>query len=111
MVPDPLQTDSIQWLAGELRPPEQSSFRSVPQNRTDSAVNAWSFSPSASGELRVAEYRAFSVGRDGHFFNCEPLICTDDAEAIVLASRLVGIHDVELWRGDRLVIRLTRTTD
>jgi hypothetical protein len=61
--------------------------------------------------LRVAEYRAFSVGRDGLFFNCEPLICADDAEAIVLASRLVGIRDVELWSGDRLVIRLTRTTD
>jgi hypothetical protein len=110
-VPDPLQTDSIQWLAGELRPPEQSSFRSVPQNRTDSAVNAWSFSPSASGDYGWQSIVHFPSGATGFFFNCEPLICADDAEAIVLASRLVGIRDVELWSGDRLVIRLTRTTD
>jgi hypothetical protein len=54
----------------------------------------------------VAEYRAFTVGRDGHFSGCESLICADDAEAIVLAGRLVGIHDVELWSGERLVTRL-----
>ena len=59
----------------------------------------------------MVEYRAFSVGRDGHFLGFEPLICVDDAEAIAQAKRLAGIHDVELWSGDRLVIRLTRTTD
>jgi hypothetical protein len=62
--------------------------------------------PSAGGDYGVAEYRAFTVGRDGHFLGFEPLICADDAEAIAQAKHLVGIHDVELWSGDRLVIRL-----
>ena len=56
--------------------------------------------------LRVTEYRAFTVGSDGHFTGYEPLICADDAEAIELAKRLVVSHDVELWSGDRFVIRL-----
>jgi hypothetical protein len=54
----------------------------------------------------VIEYRAFTVGSDGHFTGFEPLICTDDAEAIEQAKRLVVGCDVELWSGDRLVIRL-----
>jgi hypothetical protein len=74
-------------------------------------VNAWSFKSIRSGGYGVAEYRAFTVGRDGHFLGFEPLICVDDAEAVLQAKRLVGIHDVELWSGDRLVIRLTRMTD
>jgi hypothetical protein len=54
----------------------------------------------------VAEYRAYVVGRDGHFIGFEPLVCADDAEATEKAERLVDGHDVELWNGDRLVIRL-----
>ena len=54
----------------------------------------------------MIEYRAFIVGSDGHFTGFEPLICADDAEAIEQAKRLVVSHDVELWSGDRLVIRL-----
>jgi hypothetical protein len=54
----------------------------------------------------VADYRAFTVGSDGHFIGFEPLICADDAEAIERAERLVDRQDVELWCGDRLVIRL-----
>jgi hypothetical protein len=58
------------------------------------------------GTFGVAEYRAYTVGRDGHFIGSEPLICDDDAEAIERAKRLVDGHDVELWSGVRLVIRL-----
>jgi hypothetical protein len=54
----------------------------------------------------VAEYRAYTVGHDGHFTGFEPLVCADDAEAIDKAKRLVDGHDVELWSGDRLVVRL-----
>jgi hypothetical protein len=54
----------------------------------------------------VIEYRAFIVGSDGHFAGFEPLICANDAEAIAKAKRLVINHDVELWSGARLVIRL-----
>jgi hypothetical protein len=54
----------------------------------------------------MPEYRAFVVGTDEHFIGFEPLICRDDAEAITRAQRLVDGHDVELWSGERLVIRL-----
>jgi hypothetical protein len=40
----------------------------------------------------------------------EALICADDAEAIAKAMRLVDFHDVELWSGERFVIRLKATT-
>jgi hypothetical protein len=59
----------------------------------------------------VAEYRAYTVGHDGHFIGFEPLICADDAEAIEKAKRLVDGHDIELWSGVRIVIRLEHDTD
>jgi hypothetical protein len=52
------------------------------------------------------EYRAYTVGSDGHFMGFEPLTCTDDAEAIGKTKWLVHDHDIELWCGTRLVIRL-----
>jgi hypothetical protein len=58
----------------------------------------------------MAEYRAYTVGADEHFVGFEPLNCRDDAEAIEKAKRLVDGHDVELWSGTRLVIRLSRTS-
>jgi hypothetical protein len=54
----------------------------------------------------VADYRAFTVGPDGHFTGFKPLICADDAEAIEQATQLVDDHDIELWSGDRMVIRI-----
>lgn len=54
----------------------------------------------------MKEYRAFIVGRDGHFIGFKPLVCQDDSEAIEKAKPLVDGHDIELWSGDRLVIRL-----
>jgi hypothetical protein len=65
------------------------------------------YGASASGGYRVADYRAFTVGPDGHFKDFKPLICAGDAEAIAQAKRLVEGYDVELWSGDRLVIRLS----
>jgi hypothetical protein len=55
----------------------------------------------------MPEYRAYIVGHDGHFTGFEPLVCADDAEAIEKAKRLINIHDVELWSGERLVTRLS----
>jgi hypothetical protein len=54
----------------------------------------------------VAEYRVYTVGSDGHFSGFEPLICADDTEAIEKAKRLVNGQDIEIWSGDRFVIRL-----
>ena len=55
----------------------------------------------------MPEYRAYVVGEDEHFVGFEPMICRDDAEAILKAGRLVDDHDIELWSGERLVVRLS----
>jgi allophanate hydrolase subunit 1 len=56
----------------------------------------------------VTEYRAYSVGIDGHFTGCAPLTCANDAEAIARARMLVDdFHAAELWTGARLVERLS----
>jgi hypothetical protein len=54
----------------------------------------------------VQEYRAYFVGRDGHFNGFEPIVCADDSAAIEKARRLVNRHGIELWSGARLVVRL-----
>jgi hypothetical protein len=65
-------------------------------------------SPQLGGDLRVAEYRAYFIGDDGHFIGFEPMICRDDSEAVtkVKAQRLVEGHDVEIWSRERFVVRL-----
>jgi hypothetical protein len=54
----------------------------------------------------MAEYRAYLVGVDGRFIGFEPIVCADDTEATEKAQRLVDGHDIELWSGTRLVVRL-----
>ena len=56
----------------------------------------------------MGEYRAYTVGDDGHFMSFEPLICVDDAEAIERTKRLIDGRDIELWSGERLVIQISR---
>jgi hypothetical protein len=65
---------------------------------------------SGSGGYGVVEYRAYLVDHDGHFVSLEPMVCTDDAEAIKKAQRLVDRFAVELWSGERFVIRLEAKT-
>jgi hypothetical protein len=57
--------------------------------------------------LGMAEYRAYTVGSDGHFVGYEPMVCESDSEAIEKAKRLVIGHDVELWSGDRFVVLIS----
>ena len=54
----------------------------------------------------MAEYRAYIVGDDDHFLGFEEMVCRDDGEAVAKAKRLLDDHDIEVWSGDRLVIRL-----
>jgi hypothetical protein len=54
----------------------------------------------------MAEYRAYLVDSDGHFYDVVPLICADDAEAMEKAKPLAVGHDVELWQLDRKVATL-----
>jgi hypothetical protein len=55
---------------------------------------------------RVIEYRAYVVGSDGHFVKFVGLSCSDDAEAIEQAWRLIERDVIELWSGDRFIVRL-----
>jgi hypothetical protein len=55
----------------------------------------------------VTDYRAYTVGDDGHFDGVEPLNCTNDDDAVAKATALLGGHDIELWSGARLVVRFT----
>jgi hypothetical protein len=57
-------------------------------------------------DFSMAEYRAYLVGHDGHFVSFEGFASLDDGEAITKAKRLVDGHDVELWSGERFIIRL-----
>jgi hypothetical protein len=54
----------------------------------------------------MAEYRAYLVDSDGHFYDVVPLICVDDAEAMEKAKPLAVGHDVELWQLDRKIATL-----
>ncbi len=51
----------------------------------------------------MAEYRAYLVRDDGHFFRVIDLDCADDAAAKECARQFVDGHDVELWQLDRKV--------
>jgi hypothetical protein len=69
------------------------------------------FQTSVVGKVGMVEYRAYTIGIEGHVVGFKALVCADDAEAINQAKRLVDEHDIELWSGARFVIRLTRATD
>jgi hypothetical protein len=56
----------------------------------------------------MTEYRAYVVGTDGHFQSCRAFKCADDSEAVTWAKQLVDGHDVELWSGERFIVRLDR---
>jgi hypothetical protein len=69
----------------------------------------------APGEPRIFrrtlfEYRAYSVGSDGHFKQCDEMICRDDSEAVAKAKRIISDSDIEIWNRNRFVIRLVRTS-
>jgi hypothetical protein len=57
------------------------------------------------------DYRVYFVGSDGHFVRFVGLSCSDDAEAIEQAGRLVEDQDLELWSGERFIIRLLKKPD
>jgi predicted RNA-binding Zn-ribbon protein involved in translation (DUF1610 family) len=48
-------------------------------------------------------YRAFVVGKDGHFRKAVVLYCADDTTAVQEAKKLVDGKDIELWKMDRRV--------
>jgi hypothetical protein len=54
----------------------------------------------------MPEYRAYLVGQDGHFVGSESLVCRDDGEAIAEARRLLDGRDIEVWSGERFVLKM-----
>jgi hypothetical protein len=59
-----------------------------------------------SGDFRVAEYRAFTIGSEGHFVGFEPIICNTDDQAIVRAKSLLDGCAIEVWCAERLIVKL-----
>jgi hypothetical protein len=58
----------------------------------------------------MPDYRAYIVGRDGHFIGAHFLRDhPDDATAIEAAKQMVDGFDVEIWDRDRFVVRLKAT--
>jgi hypothetical protein len=54
----------------------------------------------------MADYRAYVVGHDGHFNDCETRSCDEDSDAIDWAKKLVTDFTIELWCGERFVARI-----
>lgn len=60
---------------------------------------------------QVAEYRAYIVDSQGHFASFRAFVCDGDDEAITWARQLkVDGHAVELWSGERFILRLPATS-
>jgi hypothetical protein len=59
----------------------------------------------------MTDYRAYTVGNDGHFIGHRAFMCENDSDATEWAKQLVDGHDVELWSADRFVIRLVRKVE
>lgn len=55
----------------------------------------------------MPEYRAYIIGRDGHFKSVVDLESDDDQAAIASAKQLVNGHDVEVWHENRRVVQLS----
>jgi hypothetical protein len=52
-------------------------------------------------------YRAYSLGRDGHFHGLPRVIEADsDDEALTVARQYVDGYDIEVWEGQRRVAKL-----
>jgi len=58
-------------------------------------------------EFDMAHYRVCTIGLDGHFLSVEEIECANDQKAIQKAQQAVDDRDVELWQGDRFIVRLS----
>ncbi len=54
----------------------------------------------------MIQYRAYVIGSDGHFVSATELVCESDEAAAEEASALLQEQSIEIWSGDRFVIRL-----
>jgi hypothetical protein len=56
----------------------------------------------------MAEYMAYSVDLDGYLIALKALDCHNDAEAAEKVKRLAQGREIELWCGDRFVIKFDK---
>ena len=49
--------------------------------------------------------RAYPIGHDVHFGECQALSCDEDRAAIEWTRQLVTDYTIELWCGERFVAR------
>ena len=56
----------------------------------------------------TTEYRAYTIGADGHIQRCVDLTATDELMAREQAKGLVGGNDVELWLGTKCIAKFTQ---
>jgi len=61
-------------------------------------------------EFGMAHYRICTIGLDGHFLSVEEIECANDQKAIQKAQQAVDDRNVELWQGDRFIVRLSPKT-
>jgi hypothetical protein len=54
----------------------------------------------------MPHYRAYHVDDNNRVFGTEVFASPDDQSAIRRADQIINGHDVEVWRRERLVIRL-----
>jgi hypothetical protein len=59
----------------------------------------------------MADYRAYFVGNDGHFVDVQAIVSESDSAAIEQAKGFLGDRPIEMWCGERLVIRLNGKPD
>jgi hypothetical protein len=57
-------------------------------------------------DFGMAEYRVYAIGDDGHIVKSTPLICDDDSQAVQKAREFCEGHTLEIWSGERFVVRL-----
>lgn len=54
----------------------------------------------------MRDYRAYTIGEDGHISGSNSFHAADDAAAIAHARQFVDGYDVELWEAGRKVVLL-----
>ena len=54
----------------------------------------------------MPEYRIYTVGKDGHISGPPAVVVyPDDQVAVLEARRVHDGHAIEVWEGDRVVVR------
>jgi hypothetical protein len=56
---------------------------------------------------REKEYRAFVIGKNGHFTGLKEFTAANDEAAVDRARQMIDGADLELWQLDRFVTRLS----